>query len=139
MVTAAGERPRHDARRHGIVLLRPFAAATALAAGGALCLARGWPLSLVGALALAGGALRAVHAVLRWERTRVVVTTDRLYVVDGLLRRRAAAVRLARVGPVEIEQSLPGRLFGYGTLAAGDLEIAYVAEPTRLAELLHGA
>jgi uncharacterized membrane protein YdbT with pleckstrin-like domain len=137
MLSPVGERPRHEARRHGIVLLRPCAGAMVLAGGGAFFLARGWPLSLAGALALTVAALRVVHAVLGWERTRVVVTSERLYVVDGLLRRRAAAVRLARVGPIEIEQSLPGRLLGYGTVAAGDLEIAYVAEPAQLAELLH--
>ena len=46
--------------------------------------------------------------------------------------RRAAAVRLSRLGAVEIEQSLVGRLLGYGTIVAGDLEIDYVPEPRRV-------
>ena len=49
-----------------------------------------------------------------------------VFVVHGLLRRRAAAVRLERVGAVELEQTIPGRLLGYGTILAGDLEIRYV-------------
>ena len=74
-------------------------------------------------------AVIAVRAVWRWERTHVVLTTEKLFVVYGTVRRRAAAVRLERVGAVEIEQSLLGRLLGYGTVVAGDLEITYVPEP----------
>ena len=75
------------------------------------------------------GALIAVMAVWRWERTRVIVTDDQLAVVRGTLRRRIAAVRLERVGAVEVDQSLLGRLLGYGTLVAGPLEITYVPQP----------
>jgi hypothetical protein len=53
-----------------------------------------------------------------------------------VLRRRAAAVRLPAAGPIEVEQSLPGRLLGYGTVMAGDLEIPFVAQPARLAALV---
>jgi uncharacterized membrane protein YdbT with pleckstrin-like domain len=51
-------------------------------------------------------------------------------------RRRAAAVRLSRVDAVEVEQSLLGRLFGYGTLVAGTLEIPYVPEPRSFCRLI---
>jgi hypothetical protein len=44
-------------------------------------------------------------------------------------------VRFARVGPVEVEQSLAGRLLGYGTLIAGDLEVPYVPDPRRVCRL----
>ena len=63
------------------------------------------------------------------------MTTDKLFVVYGIARRHAAAVRLARVGPVEVEQGLLGRLLGYGTLVAGDLEIPYVPDPRRVCRL----
>src|SRR6266511_2540308 len=45
-----------------------------------------------------------------------------------------SAVRVVRVGAVEIEQSVLGRLLGYGTVVAGDLEITHVPEPRRLVE-----
>jgi membrane protein YdbS with pleckstrin-like domain len=125
-----------DARRHGVVLVRPFLKALLLAAAGAALLTRPWPVSVLGAAALAAAALLAVPAVWRWERTRLVVTRERLLVVHGTLRRRAAAVPLSRVAPVEVEQTLAGRLLGYGTLVAGDLEIAYVADPRRVYGLL---
>ena len=91
----------------------------------------GRPRSL-GVLLQAGGAAIALRAVWKWERTRVVLTTEKLFVVHGTLHRRAAAVRLSRLGAIEIEQSLLGRLLGYGTIVAGDLEIEYVLEPRRV-------
>jgi hypothetical protein len=64
------------------------------------------------------------------------VTTDKLCLVDGTLRRRASTVRLRTVENLELEQSLPGRLLGYGTLVAGPLEIAHVPEPRRVYRLV---
>jgi uncharacterized membrane protein YdbT with pleckstrin-like domain len=121
-----------DERRHAVVLARPFVQAAGLSVLGAGCLSLGWPASLAGVAALVLGALLALRAVWRWERTRVVLTTEKLFVVHGTLRRRAAAVRLARIGAVEIEQSLLGRLLGYGTILAGELEITHVPEPRRV-------
>ena len=66
----------------------------------------------------------------------MVLTTEMLVVVHGTLRRRAAAVRLSRIGAVELEQTLLGRLLGYGTVVAGELEIPYVPEPRRVAGLV---
>jgi uncharacterized membrane protein YdbT with pleckstrin-like domain len=114
------------------VLAAPFVRALGLASVGIGCMAIGWPLSVVGALLQAAGAFVALRAVWRWEQTRVVLTTEKLFVVRGTLRRRAAAVRLTKIGAVEIEQSLMGRLLGYGTIVAGELEIDYVPEPRRV-------
>lgn len=117
------------ARRHGIVLVRPLARSAVAAVAGGVGVVAGWPFSPVGAGLLVVAAVAATAAVWRWDRTQVVLTTEKLFVVHGVVRRRAAAVRLERVGAVEIDQSLLGRLLGYGTLVAGDLEISYVAEP----------
>lgn len=121
-----------DERRHAVVLAGPFVRALGLAAVGIGCMAIGWPASIAGVLLQTLGAAIALRAVWDWERTRVVLTTEKLFVVHGTLRKRAAAVRLSRVGAVEIEQSLLGRLLGYGTIIAGELEIMYVPEPRRV-------
>ena len=133
---AAQELVRLDRRRHGVVLARPLLRAVVLTGAGVAAVAAGWPVSLPGPFLMLLGALVALRAVWRWERTHVVVTTEKLFVVHGTTRRRAAAVRLARVGAVEIEQSLLGRLLGYGTVIAGDLEIPYVSQPRELARLV---
>src|SRR5262245_38315942 len=66
-----------DARRHGIVLLRPLSRAAAFALLGAVGFAVGWPASLAGAVLLAAAAVVATVAVWRWDRTHVVVTTEK--------------------------------------------------------------
>ena len=119
-------------RRHGIVLLRPFVKALALAAVGAGLTWVGGLLTIVGALVLAGAAFIALRAAWSWESTRVVVTTEKLYVSYGFWRRRAAGVRLARTRTIEVEQTLLGRFLRYGTLIAGELEVDSVAGPWRV-------
>lgn len=136
MLAEPDERVCLDSRRHGIVLLRPVAQAASLSLLGGLALMGGWPLPLVGAGSLAIGAVLLFVSVWQWERTHIVVTTQKLYVVHGTLRRRAAAVRLSRVGSIELEQTLLGRLSGYGTLIAGDLEIDFVPEARRVCGLV---
>jgi membrane protein YdbS with pleckstrin-like domain len=135
MVAGGGERVRFEARQHGVVLAPQLARALVLAGGGAALAFLGWPASAAGALALALAAAMALRAVWRWERTRLVVTSERVVVVTGTLRRSRADVALARVGAVEVEQGLLGRLLGYGTVIAGDLEVPYVPDPHGVADL----
>ena len=141
MLASSDERVCFDARRHGVVLARPLSQSVVLAVSGAVLLWQPWPLQLPGAALVVAGALLSLRAVWRWERSHLVVTTEKLFVVDGTLRRRSSAVRLRSVENLELEQSLPGRLLGYGTLVAGPLEIDHVPEPRnvyRLVELLAG-
>src|SRR5215510_1825504 len=149
---ASGERGRamlardeqvcFDARRHGVSLARPLAQAALLAGAGAVLLAMPWPpLAVPGAALVVIAAAVCLRAVWLWERTRLVVTTEKVCVIDGTLRRRSSAVRLRSVESLELEQTLPGRLLGYGTLVAGPLEIEHVPHPRtvyRLVERLAG-
>jgi len=125
-----------DARRHGVVLMRPLLRALVLALLGASAFLGGWPVSAAGALLLLVAAVVATAAVWRWDRTHVVLTDEKLFVVHGVVRKRAAGVHLATIGAVEIEQSLPGRVLGYGTIVAGELEIRCVARPRELGGLV---
>lgn len=122
-------------RLHPAVLARPFAKAVALSIAGGAVASLGWPATAPGVALLALGAAVATGAVWRWERTHVVVSGERLSIVHGTVRRRSASVGLN--GAVELEQGLLGRLLGYGTIVAGELEIPYVAEPRRLLRLSH--
>ncbi len=70
---------------------------------------------------------------MRWDRTHLSVRGNTLVVEHGFLRRSSASVSLT--GTVfEIERTLPGRILGYGTVIAGELEIDCV--PRRLTRLL---
>jgi uncharacterized membrane protein YdbT with pleckstrin-like domain len=142
-VTRAGpdEEIYFDARRHGVVLARPVAQAVVLAVSGGILLTQPSPLPLPGAALVALAALICLRAVWCWERAHLVVTTEKLFVVDGTLRRRSSSVRLRAVENLELEQSLVGRVLGYGTLVAGSLEIQHVPQPRsvyRLVERLAG-
>lgn len=136
----SGERVRLEARPHSVALVRPLAPAILLAVcGGALVVLGApwaWTLGVAGALLLLIAALVALMAVWRWDRTEVVLTNEKLFVAYGVAQRRAAAVRLERIGAVEVEQSPLGRLLGYGTVVAGNLEIPYVPRPGDICRLL---
>ena len=134
MVARRREEVRFEARPHGVVLAPAVARAFVLAGCGLGLSALGWPWTAPGALLLAVAAMSMLRAVWRWERTRLVVTTERLIVVSGTFRRSRADVRLAGVSAIQVEQGLLGRLLGYGTLVAGELEIPHVPEPRRFAD-----
>jgi uncharacterized membrane protein YdbT with pleckstrin-like domain len=131
-----GERVRLEERPHAAALERPLGRSVFAAIVGAiLVLAAPATLGLVGAFLLLVAALYSLAAVWRWDRTQLVVTSDKLFITYGIAQRRAAAVRLARVGPVEMHQSVLGRMLGYGTVTAGELEIPYVPDPGKVCSL----
>ncbi len=118
------EGPAIEAHRHGIVLARPLLRALLLALAGAACLLAPWlALTIAGAVLLAFAAVLAVVAVARWDSTHLVLTADGLSISHGVLHRRTASVAFEAGRVVEVERSLLGRLLGYATVAAGELEI----------------
>lgn len=140
-LAAPDEEIYFDARRHGVSLALPIAQAVVLALAGGILLTQPWPLPIPAAGLIVLAALICLNAVWRWERTHLIVTTEKLFLVDGTLRRRSSAVRLRSVENLELDQSLAGRLLGYGTLVAGPLEIEHVPQPRsvyRLVERLAG-
>jgi uncharacterized membrane protein YdbT with pleckstrin-like domain len=133
------EQLRLDARPHGAALVRPLLRPLVLAAAGAVLVVVGqayWIAGVIGAALLVVAALLAFRAVLRWDRTRLLLTSERLTVVYGVARRRSASVALAHAPALELEQGVVGRMLGYGTLVAGDLEVPYVPDARRLRRLI---
>ena len=123
---ASSEQVYFDVRRHGVVLMRPFLWALALLVVGLFLMALPWPVPVAAPIVMGIGAVSAVAAVWRWDRTRFVVTTEKVFLVEGVTRKRAAAVRLRGLRSISLEQSLLGRTLGYGTLHAGPLEVEHV-------------
>ena len=126
--------PLLEAHRHSIALARPLLRASVLAVAGAACFLAPWTAAAAfGAVLLALAAVIAVVGVARWDRTHLVVTGNALVVEHGFLRRSSASVSLN--GTVfEVERTLLGRILGYGTVIAGELEIDCV--PRRVANAL---
>jgi uncharacterized membrane protein YdbT with pleckstrin-like domain len=126
-----------DSRLHGAVLARPLARASLLVLLGMGALLIPWaPAAVVGALLIGAGAAFTLRAVWQWERTRLVVTAEKVYVVNGTLHRRARAVRLQAVDAVEVDQSLLGQLLGYGTVVVGPLTVGHIAQPGQVCRLV---
>jgi hypothetical protein len=132
VLTDGDERVLLETRRHGIVLARPLLWVLVLVLVGAEALLLGWPTSAVAPFLLVAAAAVHVRAVTRWERTRLVVTSEKVFVVHGLLRRRAAAVKLRSIDAIQLDQTLAGRVLGYGTLVVGPLEVTHVSKPRRV-------
>ena len=126
-----------DARLHGAVLARPIVRSSMLVLLGiAAMLVPFVAATVVGALLIAAGAFFTLRAVWQWERTHLVVTTEKVYLLNGTLHRRAKAVQLKKIEAVEIDQSLLGQLFGYGTVFVGPLEVRHIAHPSDVCDLV---
>lgn len=104
-------------RRHWTVLVRPGLRLGAIAALIVVLLVR-TPAdsSFVGILLLA---LAAVLLVFAWQwagwwTDRFVVTDKRVMLVTGVLTHRVAIMPLSKVTDMTYENSLPGRVLGYG-------------------------
>ena len=137
MLSAQDEHVYLTARRHGIVLARPLVRSAMLfVIGIVLFRLPGVVAGGLGALLVTAAALFVLRAVWMWERTRLVVTSEKVYVIRGTLHRRAKAVRLRAVDAVEVDQSLLGQIFGYGTVVVGPLAVGHVPEPKQVCRLV---
>jgi uncharacterized membrane protein YdbT with pleckstrin-like domain len=126
-----------DARLHGAVLARPiFRSAVLVLLGICVLLVPYAAAAVVGAILIAAGAFFTLRAVWQWERTHLVVTTEKVYLFNGTIHRRSKAVRLQMVDAVEVDQSLVGQLFGYGTVVVGPLKVGHIARPGEVCDLV---
>ena len=133
---ASSEQVYFDVRRHGVVLMRPFLWALTLLVVGLFLMALPWPVPVAAPIVMGIGAVSAIAAVWRWDRTRFVVTTEKVFLVEGVTRKRAAAVRLRGLRSISLEQSLLGRTLGYGTLHAGPLAVEHVPRARHARDLV---
>jgi uncharacterized membrane protein YdbT with pleckstrin-like domain len=126
-----------DSRLHGAVLARPiFRSLLLVLLGIAALVVPLTPMAALGAVLIAAGAFFTLRAVWQWERTHLVVTTEKVYLLNGTLHRRSRAVRLRMVDAVEVDQTLVGQLFGYGTVVVGPLKVGHIARPAEVCNLL---
>ena len=73
-------------------------------------------LEAVGGLLLIIGLFMLLSAWVRRVTTEIVVTDRRILFKEGFLRRRTMEMNMSKVETVDVVQSIPGRLFNYGTI-----------------------
>jgi uncharacterized membrane protein YdbT with pleckstrin-like domain len=119
-VLQPGESIRAIGKLHWIIFTR---AVVLLAAGlvlliysGALSQRLGRLVELVGWLVLALGVLALLHAwFIRWI-TELAVTNYRVIYKRGFLSRYTVEMHMNKIETIDVEQSILGRLLGFGTI-----------------------
>jgi uncharacterized membrane protein YdbT with pleckstrin-like domain len=96
-----------------------------------------WHLFALGLLLLPVFGLGLVFWVLayvRYKTTELAITTKRVIVKHGFIRRRTVEINISKVESIQVDQEILGRMFNFGTLViagAGDPQapIAGISSP----------
>jgi uncharacterized membrane protein YdbT with pleckstrin-like domain len=96
-----------------------------------------------GLVVLLLGVVMLVPPFVAYRTTELGVTNKRVIVKTGLVRRRTLELLLRQVEAISVDQSLLGRLFGFGsttlTGTGGVREVFHrVREPLELRRRIHG-
>ena len=104
--------------RNKIVLVFPMLLVALFAAAGLVALISHQAVGLVFVLLLIAAAIGGI-AWMVYRSADFAVTTSRLILKQGLISRRTLELQLNKVEAVNVDQSLFGRILGYGTLQVG--------------------
>ncbi|MGH7470124.1 MAG: PH domain-containing protein [Longimicrobiales bacterium] len=109
-----GERVQHRAHLHKIVYLGPALVATLMTALAVLAVSAGrGPL---GVLLVAVGALPLLWSHITYTSSEFAVTDKRVIIKVGWIQRRTLETMLSKVEGIGVDQSVLGRLLGFGTI-----------------------
>jgi uncharacterized membrane protein YdbT with pleckstrin-like domain len=137
-VLLPGEQVVYETGLHWLVYGRAiiaFLAAAGLAIGSVYTPAGAPPaLPILAGLAALLGLLLLLVAAVRRAGTELAVTDQRVLFKRGILARHTVEMNRSKVESVDVDQSLPGRIFGYGTVTlrgtGGSLEpMAMIGNP----------
>ncbi len=73
-------------------------------------------LGLVLLPALGLGLIFLILAYVRYKTTELAITTKRVIVKHGFIRRRTVEININKVESIQVDQELFGRIFNFGTL-----------------------
>ena len=95
------------------------------------------PLQVLAAVVALAGVLLFLAGALRRAGTELAVTDQRVVFKRGLVARHTIEMNRAKVESVDVDQSLMGRIFGYGTVllrgTGGSLEpMTMIGDPLAL-------
>ena len=96
-----------------------------------------WHLFALGLLLLPVFGLGLIFwllAYVRYKTTELAITTKRVIVKHGFIRRRTVEININKVESIQVDQEILGRMFNFGTLViagAGDPQapIAGISSP----------
>jgi len=96
-----------------------------------------WHLFALGLLLLPVFGLGLIFwllAYVRYKTTELAITTRRVIVKHGFIRRRTVEININKVESIQVDQEILGRMFNFGTLViagAGDPQapIAGISSP----------
>jgi carbon starvation protein CstA len=118
-----GEVVKHVAHKHWVIFVAPvFQLVVALALIGFGYKIEdfwkwfGWLMRMLGLILLAVGALHLLGAWLTRVTTELAVTNRKVVGKWRLIARRTIEQRLEKVDSIEVEQTILGRILGYGTV-----------------------
>ena len=113
-----GEDIKHVSRLHRIVFLPGFGLLI-LGLIGLIFLTTGQlnpALSALIGIVFALAAISLLHAWFKRWTTEIAVTNRRIIYKRGFIRRHTIEMNMDKVESVDVDQSIMGRLFGYGTI-----------------------
>jgi uncharacterized membrane protein YdbT with pleckstrin-like domain len=103
----------YRARLHWIIFLKSFFVAVFVIALGAWFVAAE---PIVGGFGILLGFVIAAPPFVRYKTSEFGVTTKRVVFKEGLVRRRTLELLLKHVEAILVDQSVPGRIFNYGSV-----------------------
>jgi uncharacterized membrane protein YdbT with pleckstrin-like domain len=121
----AGEQIVYTTHLHWVVLSRPILWDIVWSAAGIALLFLSAKLAnmessgaiICGALLILFGNLLLAAAIVKRNATEMAVTNKRVIIKVGYLTKRTIELFLSKVESVEVEQSLWGRMLGFGSIA----------------------
>ena len=78
-----------------------------------------WHLIALGLVLLPAfglGLIFLIIAYVRYKTTELAITTRRVIVKHGFIRRRTVEININKVESIQVDQELLGRMFNFGTL-----------------------
>jgi uncharacterized membrane protein YdbT with pleckstrin-like domain len=78
-----------------------------------------WPLIALGLVLLPAfglGLIFLIMAYVRYKTTELAITTKRVIVKSGFIRRRTIEININKVESIQVDQEILGRVFNFGTL-----------------------
>ena len=148
LVLQLGEQVTFGGRLHWVIYLPAwicfvFAIVGAVAASMDLTLPPIVPVAVGGIFGLVGVFLLIPAALRQWG-TELVVTDKRVIYKTGLICRRTQEMNLAKVESVFVDQSIFGRMLGYGDVSlrgtgSGWEPLRRIAKPLQFRNVISGA